>query len=100
MANCTCGSANSANRDVSLPMMQGLEATQQRLRGILYRFDCPAPLTLGEYVLDLLAMPARTELARHVLECELCDEELRAARTFLAADLVVQTPGVWRELRR
>jgi hypothetical protein len=81
-------------------MVQDLVATEQRLRQILYRFDCPSPLTIGEYVLDLVGAQSRTELAQHVLDCSLCDEELRVARTFLATDLVAPTPGVWQELRR
>jgi hypothetical protein len=81
-------------------MVQDLEATQQRLRRILYRFDCPSSLTIGEYVLDLLGAPSRTEVAQHVLDCSLCEEELSVARAFLATDLVVPTSGVWQELRR
>jgi hypothetical protein len=81
-------------------MMQDLEPTQQGLRRILYRFDCPPPLTIGEYVLDLLGALPRTEVARHVLDCSLCDEELTVARAFLATDLVVPTSGAWHELRR
>ena len=34
-------------------MVQGQEATEKRLLGILYRFDCPSPLTIGEYAMDL-----------------------------------------------
>ena len=44
-------------------MVQDLEATQQRLRRILYRFDCPAPLAIGEYAMDLLEEPERAEIA-------------------------------------
>jgi hypothetical protein len=83
-------------------MDQDLETTEQRLRRRLYRFDCPSPLTIGEYVLDLLALPSRTAVARHALECDLCSQELSATRAFLATDaeLVVPAPGPWHQLRR
>lgn len=68
-------------------MVQGPEATEERLLGILYRFDCPSPLTIGEYFMDLLAEPSRTELARHLCGCGLCNAELRAYGAFLADDL-------------
>jgi hypothetical protein len=66
-------------------MAQGLVDTQQRLIGILYRFDCPSPLTIGEHVMDLLVEPVRTEFARHLVECRLCEAELKTARAFLAS---------------
>src|ERR1700737_132350 len=81
-------------------MVQEQNATELTLRGILYRFDCPAPLTIGEYVLDLLPMSSQVEVARHVLDCALCEEELTATRTFMATDLVPASPGVWHALRR
>jgi hypothetical protein len=74
--------------------------TQQRLRGILYRFDCPSPLTIGEYVLDLLEMRPRMELARHVLECGACDEELTTVRAFLATEPSMPTAGAWYQVKR
>ncbi|MDQ6671701.1 MAG: hypothetical protein M3069_13315 [Chloroflexota bacterium] len=80
--------------------MEELDSTQQRLRGMLYRFDCPSPLTLGEYVLDLLAPASRMLVARHTLGCSLCTEELSETRAFLAGELVAPASGLWRELRR
>jgi hypothetical protein len=74
--------------------------TQRRLRRILYRFDCPSALTIGEYVLDLTDPFTRTQTARHVLECSLCEDELKTARAFMATDLVAPAPGVWQGLRR
>ena len=65
-------------------MAQGLEATQQRLMAMLYRFDCPSPLTIGEYVMGLLEDPSRTAFARHMLECGPCAAEFTTARAFLA----------------
>jgi hypothetical protein len=51
----------------------------------LYRFDCPDAHTLGEYALDYLSSEERTRIAQHAAECELCQEELRTLRAFLAA---------------
>jgi hypothetical protein len=70
-------------------MGQDREATQERLLGILYRFDCPSSLTIGEYAMDLLDEPARVEFVLHLLECVLCAAELRASDAFLATDLRV-----------
>jgi hypothetical protein len=70
-------------------MAQGVEATPERLLGLLYRFDCPSPLTIGEYVLDLLDEPARGDFVLHLRECVLCAAELRASDAFLATDLRV-----------
>ena len=68
-------------------MGEGMETTQERLLGILYRFDCPAPLAIGEYAMDILEEPERAEVAIHVLECALCAAELNASRAFLTTDL-------------
>jgi hypothetical protein len=67
---------------------------------MLYRFDCPSPLTIGEYVLDLTDSSTRVEIARHVLDCGLCNDELKTARAFMATELVAPTPGIWHGLRR
>ena len=64
-------------------MVQSEEGTQRRLQGILYRFDCPSPLSIGEYVMDLLDAQSRLELAGHALECGPCQAELHTARAFL-----------------
>src|SRR5579859_45382 len=66
-----------------------LDATQQRLLGILYRFDCPSTLAIGEYVMGLSQEPERSELAQHVLECGPCAAELSTSRVFLATDVTL-----------
>jgi hypothetical protein len=65
---------------------QYLAETQARLRQRLYRFDCPSPLELGEYNLDLVPEARRTAIAGHSLECRECGAELSTLRAFLAAD--------------
>ena len=68
-------------------MVHGLDTTQARLIGILYRFDCPSTLTIGEHVMELLKEPARAALTCHLRKCTLCEAELRAYGAFLADDL-------------
>src|ERR1700737_213695 len=81
-------------------MVQLGNATELYVRSMLYRFDCPSTLTIGEYVLDLLEMPSRTAIARHVLDCALCEDELTVTRAFMATDLVLPSPGLWPTVRR
>jgi hypothetical protein len=63
-----------------------LEGTQAALRRALYRFDCPAPLALGEYALALLGPERRQQVAAHVVECDACTAELQSLREYLASD--------------
>jgi Putative zinc-finger len=60
------------------------EAFEHELRGALYRFDCPDPLALGEYLSDLLEPAERTEVAAHLVDCDDCRSELQTLRAFLA----------------
>jgi hypothetical protein len=72
--------------DVCVQQADALEATQAGLTRLLYRFDCPKPLTLGEYALDLLDPEQRQQTAAHTLECEACAAELHEVRAYLAAE--------------
>ena len=69
------------------PQAMSPERLETGLRQMLYRFDCPSALTLGEYAMDLVDAVERTEIARHTLECLECEAELSGVRAFLAADL-------------
>jgi hypothetical protein len=76
-------------------------AIERRLRLGLYRFDCPSPLSIGEYVLDVPFQQSRTALAGHVVDCRMCTDELRATRVFLAAtEPAVPAENLWQGLRR
>jgi len=72
--------------DVCAEQADALEATQAGLTRLLYRFDCPDPLTLGEYALDLLGPEQRQQTAAHTLECDACASELQQVRAYLAAE--------------
>ena len=58
---------------------------ESTLRHSLYRFDCPAAHTLGEYALDLVDPVERTTIAAHATECHACTAELESLRAYLAA---------------
>ncbi|MGH2371729.1 MAG: hypothetical protein ACRDI2_26450, partial [Chloroflexota bacterium] len=69
----------------------------------LYRFDCPPALLLGEYELGLVTPEARTQIARHVLDCSRCAEELQVLRSSLAADFLAEAApevGLAERVRR
>ncbi|HET6315760.1 MAG TPA: hypothetical protein VFG86_04835 [Chloroflexota bacterium] len=63
-----------------------LQTTQSRLRQALFRFDCPEPHRLGEYELGIVRPQERVEIAKHVLECAYCADELQTLRQFLRAE--------------
>jgi anti-sigma factor RsiW len=60
-----------------------LAQTQARLVEKLYRVSCPSPEALGEYGLAIVSEPDRVAIARHVLDCPRCAEELQVLRDFL-----------------
>jgi hypothetical protein len=76
-----------------------LATFEMRLGRALFRFDCPAPLTIGEYDLDLLGPEERTAVAQHLLECHHCSDELAQLRSFMAAE-PSWSPGLAEQVRR
>lgn len=76
-----------------------LAGQQRRLQRRLYRFECPAPQQLGEYDLDLLSPAERLRIARHVVDCPRCADELAILRAFLAAPEVPRLLGLPARLR-
>ena len=65
---------------------RGYAAWQTALRRGLHRFDCPPALALGEYQLGVLPAEESRRIAAHAAACPRCAEELRALRSFLAAE--------------
>jgi hypothetical protein len=57
------------------------DVLERALTRKLYRVECPDPHVLGEYHLGLLG--DRPEVAAHVQDCRLCQEELVALKRFL-----------------
>lgn len=65
------------------------DALERTLIRKLYRVECPDPHVLGEYCLGLLG--DRPEVAAHVRDCRLCQEEIAALDGVLG---VRETPSV------
>jgi anti-sigma factor RsiW len=70
-----------------------LAQTARELGSVLYRFDCPDSMSLGEYMLDVLDPERRHLVAAHTLGCEECAGELDLLRAYLALDLPVRLCG-------
>jgi hypothetical protein len=62
-----------------------LSAFERALRTTLYRFDCPPPLTLGEFCLGLLDPTWERTVGEHLRGCPACSGEVRALETQLDA---------------
>jgi hypothetical protein len=58
-------------------------ATVERLGSVLFRFDCPTGLELGEYHLALMPESQRRRVAAHLARCPHCAAELATAAGFL-----------------
>lgn len=65
----------------------------------LYRFDCPTPLSLGDYEMGMLQPEARTAIGGHVVSCPRCTQELAQLRAFLHFD-TAPTVGMVERVRR
>ncbi len=71
------------------------------LQARLHRVDCPDPLQLGEYALDLLPNVERTQVAAHVLACLSCTEELALFRADMRSPESMEAPeSAWRAVPR
>ncbi len=51
----------------------------------LYRGECPDPVVLGEYHLDMLPPPEARRIRDHLKSCPLCAQEVAGLRDFLEA---------------
>lgn len=56
---------------------------QQELTARLYRHECPAPLTLGEYHLGLLAGDKADAVGEHLAVCPHCRQEVAGLEAYL-----------------
>lgn len=61
----------------------GYAADEERLGRLLFRFDCPSALALGEYHLGLLPAATSRRIAAHLTHCPHCAAELATAAGFL-----------------
>ena len=53
-----------------------LQIEERRLHSLLFRADCPPPLTLAEYALEQLPEEERERIRLHVARCPHCRQEL------------------------
>lgn len=61
-----------------------LDQVQKKLIARLYRVDCPPPEALGEYQLGMLATEQRVSVARHLMSCPHCRQELEQLKNYLS----------------
>ncbi len=73
---------------------------QARLGRLLYRCDCPAPHTLADYHLQLLAPEERRQVAAHIRDCPACADDVQTLRRFLADQPAMPPPGPFGEIKR
>lgn len=59
---------------------------------ILFRYDCPQPIELGEYHLGLVGEPRRAWIREHLGACPLCVAEMSTLKTFMAQPDAVEQP--------
>src|SRR5512143_2988076 len=77
-----------------------LDGFEKRLRSLLYRFDCPPAIEIGEYYLGLVGDPRKAWIAEHLETCPHCALEYARLKTFMAqpeqpaAEPRVEKPGV------
>jgi hypothetical protein len=63
---------------------QRLARRQSDMTARVYRFDCPSPLELGEYRLDVLPTDRAAGVARHLTTCLRCTQEIAQLEGYLA----------------
>lgn len=63
---------------------QRLARRQSDMTARVYRFDCPSPLELGEYRLDVLPADRAAGVARHLATCLRCTQEVAQLEGYLA----------------
>ena len=62
---------------------EALERWQARLKGELFRSDCPTAEQLGEYQLGLLTGARAMVMAKHIAECPHCAQDAAQLTSFL-----------------
>ena len=93
--------AHIASCPACAALVSSYRAADRLLRARLYRVDCPAPLTLGELALDLLAPAEMFAARRHLALCPHCTSDYRALTASLAGDPLrdlAPPPGLLRRV--
>ncbi len=66
---------------------------EKRLQSLLFRADCPSPLTLANYELKQLSDESRRIVSAHIAQCPHCSQELAWLRQFMAAPISQTIPA-------
>jgi hypothetical protein len=78
---------------------QALAQLQNALQARLYRLTCPAPETLGDYQLSLLAVEQAIQIAQHLQECPHCTREIAQLREYLREPELPFSSSAWEPLK-
>ncbi len=70
-----------------------LALEEKRLQSLLFRADCPSPMTLSNYELDQLPDENRRMVSAHIAQCPHCSQELAWLRQFMAAPISQAIPA-------
>ncbi|MGE5251433.1 MAG: hypothetical protein ACM3QS_14620 [Bacteroidota bacterium] len=70
-----------------------------RLTARLYRINCPSPLELGEYHLNLLSASKRLVIAQHLRICPFCASEVAQLEDFLGNLGSGREPGLLQQAK-
>lgn len=70
---------------------------EQTLSNHLFRFDCPDPLSLGEYHVGMLDAQPRRSVQNHLSLCPLCRREIAQLAGFMAATAAPLPQGEKRQ---
>jgi hypothetical protein len=65
----------------------------------LYRINCPSPLELGEYHLDLLPASTKLVIAQHLRICPFCAREITQLEDFLGTSAPGRESGLLRQAK-
>ncbi|HLN62283.1 MAG TPA: hypothetical protein VK464_12090 [Symbiobacteriaceae bacterium] len=74
------------------------ERTERQLRSLLGQ-ECPSPLQLGEWNMNLLAPDLAAQIQFHIQQCPVCEAEVAQLQGFLAADDEPETNSLWDEVK-
>jgi hypothetical protein len=72
---------------------------ENKLKSLLYRFQCPSTMELGEYELGLLDQFRGRQIETHMMECPRCQADLVQMTQFMAEPMPVLQP-MEREVER
>jgi len=79
---------------------QQLARVQGRLKARLHRIDCPNPLQLGEYHLDMLPEGETEIITQHLESCPHCTNEVAQLETYMGALAPDMEPSAIQQVKQ